>query len=77
VRKLVFSTHLVAAFAAGAVLTVLSLSGVLLLFEQNMDAWLTADLHVAPSGQLCRWRHWSPPRAFPSRSCIRVRRIDP
>ena len=50
-RRLVFTCHLIAAFAAGVILVVLSVTGILLLFEQQLDAWLTSDLAAAASGR--------------------------
>jgi uncharacterized iron-regulated membrane protein len=39
-RKAIFTTHLLTACAAGAILVVLSVSGGLLIFENSIDAWI-------------------------------------
>ena len=54
-RKIIFWLHLVAGIIAGAVVLVMSVTGVLLAFERQMVEWADRDLRVAPAG----YRHAS------------------
>jgi uncharacterized iron-regulated membrane protein len=49
-RKLLFWTHLVAAVAAGLVILLMSVTGVLLTYERQMIAWSDSHLRSTPAG---------------------------
>ena len=50
-RKVLFNTHLVTAWAAGLVLIILSITGVLLIYEKNIDVWVDPGLYSVAAGR--------------------------
>src|ERR1039458_5523082 len=49
-RNAIFTAHLFSAWATGAVLVVLSVTGALLVFENTMDAWLDPAVATVKPG---------------------------
>jgi uncharacterized iron-regulated membrane protein len=69
-RNAIFTAHLFSAWATGAVLVVLSVTGALLVFENSMDAWLdpaVATVNQGQEGSRYSKSSKSPPR-FPAES---------
>lgn len=49
-RRIIFWLHLSAGLLAGAVVLVMSVTGVLLAFERQLTEWADRDLRIVPSG---------------------------
>jgi uncharacterized iron-regulated membrane protein len=47
-RKLIFWLHLIAGISAGAVVLIMSITGVLLAYEKQIVAWVERDLRAEP-----------------------------
>ena len=62
-RKLVFWIHLAIGCLAGAIILIMSATGVLLMYQRQVTNWFDRDLRAASPRQGlagCRWRRCSP-----------------
>ena len=58
-RTLIFWPHLIAGVVAGAVVLTMSVTGVLLTYERQLNAWSDSEFRSTPPAQVrpdCPWR---------------------
>ncbi len=56
IRKILFWCHLTAGCLAGLVIFIMSVTGVLLAFERQINSWVDRGFQVQGGRRDCHWR---------------------